>query len=181
MSTKYIRGSASAFRNPTKITLDRSLAWGKNSHYAAVVILRGVGYKFFQAINDLSAAEDLNTNYLPATLVLMSTNQDKSEKVLPLSEVLSITNNDYSYSKYLIVRAGHTKDLYQPIPVSINIKILKKDRKLVIHSSNKQQVSQFLINLFNYRKPSVYTGRGVRRKHVKVLRKAGKKDQKGRF
>jgi len=80
-----------------------------------------------------------------------------------------------------VVRAGHSTDLYLPLPNDIFAKTSKKDRKLVIYGFDKQQVNNLARVIFNYRPPSVYTGRGIRRKHLKPIRKAGKKDkQKGR-
>jgi len=88
---------------------------------------------------------------------------------------------EFQYSSYLIVRAGHTADLYQPIPQTINIYVGKKDRKLVVRGRHRSQVSYLAVTIANYRLPSVYTGRGIRIKGLKILRKAGKKDkQKGK-
>jgi ribosomal protein L6P/L9E len=90
-------------------------------------------------------------------------------------------NNEYKFSKYLLIRAGHTSDLYLGISNSINVKISKKDRKLVIYSHSKEEVSSIYSKIIKYREPSVYTGRGIRTKGKKVIRKAGKKDkQKGK-
>ncbi len=90
-------------------------------------------------------------------------------------------DNEFSYSKYLLIRAGHTSDLYVGLPNNIHIKISKKDRKLVVFGPSKGLVSLIHNNIINYRKPSVYTGRGIRTKGNKPMRKAGKKDkQKGK-
>jgi len=68
-----------------------------------------------------------------------------------------------------------------PLHSNIFIKTSKRDRKLVIYGSNKQQINNLSHIIYNYRIPSAYTGRGVRRKHIKPLRKAGKRDkQRGR-
>jgi len=53
----------------------------------------------------------------------------------------------------------------------------KKDRKLVIISEDKILAGNLARFVHLYRAPSVYTGRGVRMKHLKPLRKAGKKDK----
>ena len=85
------------------------------------------------------------------------------------------------YTKYLLLRAGHSLDLYQGVPSNIQIKTTKKDRKLVVAGSSKSAVGNFSKFLMEYRTPSAYTGRGVRVKKVKPVRKAGKKDkQKGK-
>jgi len=85
------------------------------------------------------------------------------------------------FNKYLVVRAGHTLDLIQPVPLGISIKIKKKERKLIISGANKKVVSDLFLKLYSYRKPSAYTGRGLRKKHAKLTQKVGKKDkQKGK-
>jgi len=91
------------------------------------------------------------------------------------------TSIEFPYARYLVIRAGHTKDLYLPLLEGVYIKTSKKDRKMVIYGPNKQQINNLARAIFNYRQPSVYTGRGIRRKHLKPIRKAGKKDkQKGK-
>jgi len=69
-------------------------------------------------------------------------------------------------------------ELVQPIPQNIIIKIIKKNRKIIICSQDKQSLANFTKKLHFYRPPSAYTGRGIRQKHVKVLRKIGKRDSK---
>jgi ribosomal protein L6P/L9E len=99
-----------------------------------------------------------------------------------ISNDLCINNDqEFLYSKYLLIRAGHTSDLYIGLPKTISIKISKKDRKLVIYGPSKILVSAIHKKIVTYRKPSVYTGRGIRTKGSKPIRKAGKKDkQKGK-
>jgi ribosomal protein L6P/L9E len=89
---------------------------------------------------------------------------------------------EFPYQSYLSVRVGHSFNVYKPIPNLIGIKVLKKDRKLVIYGSNKQQVSDYADLICNLKPPSVYTGRGIRIKKMIHRRKLGKKDiRKGRF
>jgi len=85
---------------------------------------------------------------------------------------------EFSYSRYLLIRAGHTIELVQPVPRGIFAKIVKKDRKLVIFGKNKGLVKFFASSLCKYRLPSLYTGRGIRQKSIKVLRKVRKDKQK---
>jgi ribosomal protein L6P/L9E len=69
------------------------------------------------------------------------------------------------------------------LPLSKNVKCItsKKDRKLAIMSTDKILSANLAKTVYLYRTPSVYTGRGVRIKHARPARKAGKKDkQKGR-
>ena len=98
-----------------------------------------------------------------------------------INDIDNEENNDIKFSRYLVIRAGHTRDLCVGLPRGIVIKISKKERKLVISGNSKSLVSKVAKSIVNYRKPSVYTGRGVRVKGKKQLRKAGKKDkQKGK-
>jgi len=59
---------------------------------------------------------------------------------------------------FLVVRAGHTKDLLNPLYKNLYIKSLKRDRKIIIYGSNKQLINNLYKKLFRYRKPSPYTG-----------------------
>jgi len=89
--------------------------------------------------------------------------------------------NEFLDKKYLVLRAGHNVDLIQPIPKKVFVKTKKKDRKLIIFGKNKKIVSNFCKNLYFYRPPSVYTGKGIKYKYAQVVKKAGKKDkQKGK-
>lgn len=89
-----------------------------------------------------------------------------------------VTAHEYPHARYLVVRAGHTKDKFVALPAGVYAKTLKKDRKLVLFGRNHIDVSHVASALAAYRAPSVYTGRGLRAKGVKVLRKAGKQDKK---
>src|SRR5688572_13650154 len=94
---------------------------------------------------------------------------------------LNLNDGEFKFSKYLLIRAGHTADLYVGIPDNIFIKINKKDRKLVISGNSKILVTSIHSKIINYRGPSIYTGRGIRTKGSIPVRKAGKKDkQKGK-
>lgn len=92
-----------------------------------------------------------------------------------------ITNNnnkEFVSKKYLFLRVGHSFNLYKTIPNYIGIKILHKDRKLVIYGFNKNIISNFSKFIYKFRPPSVYTGRGIRIKKFNHRRKLGKKDIK---
>jgi len=105
------------------------------------------------------------------------TNNDIDE----FQEVSQAGTFEFPSSRYLSVRAGHTMDLYMPLSSKVKCVTSKKDRKLTILSENKILSSNLAKTVHLYRAPSVYTGRGVRIKHVRPVRKAGKKDkQKGR-
>jgi len=89
--------------------------------------------------------------------------------------------NEFPEKRYLIVRVGYSYMTYLPIPDFVGILVSKKDRKLVVYSQSKSLASVFAQSVFNLRKPSVYTGRGIRLKKFSHRRKIGKKDvRKGR-
>lgn len=123
------------------------------------MIIRGIGYRAFLLVNDF-------------------VNQTKEVMVPVVNKTIE---TEFLYSRYLLIRAGHTTDLYQGVPESITIKTSKKDRKLIISGPDKSLVNYLAMKVVSYRKPSVYTGRGVRLKKAKQIRKAGKQDkQKGK-
>lgn len=85
-------------------------------------------------------------------------------------------SNEFPYSRYLVLRVGHSFLIYKSIPNYVGVKVSKKDRKVVIYGANKEQVSNFAKEIFKLRPPSVYTGRGIRIKKGLHRRKLGKKD-----
>jgi len=85
------------------------------------------------------------------------------------------------YTKYLIIRAGHSVDQILPIDQNIHLKVSKKERKLIIFGWNKSIINNFVNRIFNYRRPSAYTGNGIRRKHYTVIRKGGKEKDRKNF
>ena len=146
-------------------------------NFAKTLIIRGIGYRAFALKNDLlSFVTSPNENFINSTRPLFS-----DIALYEAQELSQVGNFEFSNSKYLAVRAGHTKDLYLPLRHQISCLTLKKDRKLVIASIDKIAAANLANSIYLYRPPSVYTGRGVRVKHVNIVRKAGKKDkQKGR-
>lgn len=91
---------------------------------------------------------------------------------------LKTYDNDFIYKNYLLLRVGHSFNIYLPIPQDIGIKILYKERKVVIFGFDKNKISNFFKKIFKFRPPSVYTGRGIRIKKGNHKRKLGKKDIK---
>jgi len=130
--------------------------WGKNTPFVKILVIRGVGFRAQLLLNDVLKIDQNILN----------------------NEVFINYFEEFQYKKYLIIRAGHSVELVQPIPNNIVIKIIKKNRKIIICSQDKQSITNFTKKLYFYRPPSAYTGRGIRQKHVKVLRKIGKRDSK---
>lgn len=84
----------------------------------------------------------------------------------------------FKYKRYLLIRAGHTIELVLPMAETVFAKVKKKERKLILYGENKQLINFFASSVLKYRKPSLYTGRGIREKHIKVIRKIRKDKQK---
>lgn len=145
-----------------------------------VFIIRGIGYRAqLVTSNHLAVSQVLSAefNFLPDRSLL-------SHRLCRglVHKTNSFNDSEFIYPKYLSVRVGYSYNLYLPIPDFIGIKIGKKDRKLTIYGSHKQLVSNFSKLVYNFRPPSVYTGRGIRFKKIIHRRKLGKKDiRKGRF
>lgn len=132
---------------------------GQQTEYVRVVLVRGIGFRIQGFENRAPFFE---------------------RERRALSQVGA--ENDFLYTKYLVAKAGHTKDLIRPLSNKIGVRISKKNRKVVVFSQSKSLASLFARDLFNYMKPSLYTGRGIRQKYVRVRRKLGKKDkQKGKI
>jgi large subunit ribosomal protein L6 len=87
-------------------------------------------------------------------------------------------NNEFNFKKYLFLRVGHSFNMYKSIPNYIGVKVLHKDRKILVYGFDKNIVENFSRSLYKLRKPSVYTGRGIRIKKFNHIRKLGKKDIK---
>jgi ribosomal protein L6P/L9E len=144
--------------------------------FVKTLIVRGIGYRAFALKNDIMGNASTSTAFANSTRPLF-TGLDLDD----VQELNQVSAFEFPANKYLSVRAGHTRDLYLPVHSSIRCLTSKKDRKLTILSANKILAANLAKTVHLYRAPSVYTGRGVRVKHVRPIRKAGKKDkQKGR-
>jgi len=150
------------FRTPvaaTEKTIINNLVVGQSTPFIKTLIIRGIGYRVFLIENDFTTNSNItfnsNTNF---NEVIVENNENDYEF---WSETVE---NEQKHLRYLLIRAGHTQDKFIPLPSTLHIKTVKKDRKLIIFGSNKQHVAELAYQVFKYRKPSVYTGRGVRRK-----------------
>lgn len=85
---------------------------------------------------------------------------------------------EFKHERYLSLRIGHSYTIYLPIPEYLGVKILHKDRKIIIFGFDKNKVYNFSNYIYKLRPPSVYTGRGIRIKKKNHRRKLGKKDIK---
>jgi len=140
--------------------------------FVKVLIVRGIGYRAFALNNDLLNNKPLSNNFIESLRPVYTDLQREESQ-----ELTQVGRFEFSNQRYLIVRAGHTRDLNLPLREEVSCVTRKKDRKLVVMSENNILASNLARSVHLYRAPSVYTGRGVRIKHLKPLRKAGKKDK----
>ena len=139
--------------------------------------MRGIGYRSFAIANDLHSINALNYNFLMQQRQIYASDEPST----PVAEFSKIVSFDLQNRNYLMLRAGHTNDLCLPLNPAARAVNSKKNRKLVVISNVHSISSNMAKQLWTYRRPSVYTGRGVRLKHIKPIKKAGKKDkQKGK-
>jgi len=172
MSSHYKRGK---FTNRARAVY----RWGSklpalkfSGRFAKTLIVRGIGYRAFALSNDLLNKKIFSSAFVESLRPIYSSIQIDESK-----ELSEVGNFEFSQSRYLMVRAGHTRDLILPMHSQVRCVTKKKDRKLVIISEDKILAGNLARFVHLYRAPSVYTGRGVRMKHLKPLRKAGKKDK----
>lgn len=181
MTKHYKRGNFSNKLKSVYAWFDSSQhinsAYKFKQSYVKTLIVRGIGYRAFALKNDITkAANNINKDFVNYTRPVF-TNLELDES----QEISQVSRFEFPTAYYLSVRAGHTKDLYLPLHPALRCITSKKDRKLAILCDNKILPANLARTVYVYRRPSVYTGRGVRIKHDRPIRKAGKKDkQKGR-
>jgi hypothetical protein len=149
----------------------------KKTASVQTLIVRGIGYRAFALNNDLlKIKNEIDVRFLQALRPVYTETDEVSSAIISKSSVF-----EFPGERYLVIRAGHTRDMYVPLADNIKCLTSKKDRKLVVLSHDKTAAANTAKAVYAYREPSVYTGRGVRIKHVRPIRKAGKKDkQKGK-
>ena len=171
MSSYYKRGK---FTNKTKLQYAWNIAQSSRApgKFVKTLIVRGIGYRAFALANDFLGKKTVSQTFVESLRPVYS-----NVPVEDFQEITQVGNFEFSSPRYLMVRAGHTRDLSLRLHTLVTCAARKKDRKLVIASEDKILASNLARFVHLYRAPSVYTGRGVRIKHVKPLRKAGKKDK----
>ena len=93
-------------------------------------------------------------------------------------EKIASHDQEQNFTKYLWVEVGYSFNMYIPIPNKVGIFVQKKNRKLIIFGTNKQLVTTFSNKIYKLRKPSAYTGRGIRIKRETYNLKIGKVDKR---
>lgn len=149
----------------------------KKNEFLKILIIRGIGYRAFITANDFRTSTVGNFYFL-LDKFLYSKNEDNNIFENDAMFVNNVVLHELINPFYLTLRVGHTKDANWRILA--NAKVMKKNRKLILSSKAKSYVNFITNYIWEYRKPSPYTGRGIRKKKFHVIRKEGKKDQKGR-
>lgn len=145
--------------------------------HSKTVIVRGIGYRTFSLKNYLLVNNLISAKFVEKMRPLYTNISSETENL----DLNNVATWELISKQYLIVRAGHTRDMCVPIQNILKCNTNKKDRKLTVGSEHTTIAMNLIKKIHDYRPPSPYTGRGVRIKHEKATRKAGKKDkQKGR-
>lgn len=74
----------------------------------------------------------------------------------------------------LHLKVGLSHSIYIPIPLTIQIKVIKYTY-LIIKSSNWEQLTQFAFYIRKFKEPDIYKGKGFRFRKEKIKLKKGKK------
>jgi large subunit ribosomal protein L6 len=80
--------------------------------------------------------------------------------------------NELKNTLYLKIGLSHS--IYIPIPLTIQIKIIK-NIYLIIKGSNWEQLTQFAFYIRKFKEPDIYKGKGFRFRNEKIKLKRGKK------
>jgi len=81
--------------------------------YVKVMIIRGIGFRVFLVINDLITPRVSINSYDSFKKQFFKQHSDEDKQ-------------EFLYSRYLVIQAGHTKDLYIGLPRGVSVKVLKK-------------------------------------------------------
>jgi large subunit ribosomal protein L6 len=75
----------------------------------------------------------------------------------------------------LRIAVGYSHPLHYFLEQSIRIKFSRKNNRFNLQGANSAITHQTAADLYNFKKPDVYKGKGVRYRGVKLLKKEGKK------
>ena len=112
----------------TEASANRAQLWGSDTEFAETMIIRGIGYRAFALRNDLLFSETVVTEIFENTLRPLYLNHVENQVL----DLVQAANFEFTTSKYLVIRAGHTRDLSIPLRGNTRAKTIKKDRKLTI-------------------------------------------------
>lgn len=78
-------------------------------------------------------------------------------------------------NKVLRFDLGHSHDVFYKMPESSQVRITKKDQRVLIQDPNLYTVTQTAADLHNLKQPDVYKGKGVRYQKQRLIRKSVKR------
>jgi hypothetical protein len=171
----------------------RARAIGLYTKYYSTLIVRGIGYRIlYFPDNDIAAGFNQMRDNLGEFRPLaggpraaQGYGKTKQAIEFELEHVLYRTQpnklcfalfNDLIGPRMLHLSMGHAYDEYLPLPGDFGLKQRKRGRKLIFGGQDLVALKDWTEGIFRYRRPSVYTGRGVRKKRAYVRRKLGKRD-----
>lgn len=122
-----------------------------------VLVIRGIGYRAYVVYNELvynvpTPSEDVGV-------------EDEDQTLL--------SNN--SWPRYIFVRVGQSYPTYMPLWQGLGVRKKRRGRKLVLYGFNRHAVTAMRDLIYSFKKPDIFTGRGIRLKGHKYRRKLGKR------
>jgi large subunit ribosomal protein L6 len=81
-----------------------------------------------------------------------------------------------SYKDQLIrMVVGYSHPVYYPLHTTVGLKLSRKKNRLNLSGSNPNIINQTTANLYSFKHPDVYKGKGIRYRGFKLRKKEGKK------
>lgn len=172
---------------PTRYNLHLDSVLGVYSRYYSVLIVRGIGYRVLFHQNSLAAPNSLE-NEIDVSNAAWNKNAPVGRKrtINPITLEFLLDHNiklwswiyseTKNFSRVLELGLGHAFDQCVGLAGEVALHQRKKNRKLIFSSWQNYELKNITRRFFDHRQPSVYTGRGVRRKKIKPRKKLGKKD-----
>jgi ribosomal protein L6P/L9E len=170
----------------------KNRALGLYSLYYSVLVVRGIGYRILYNKSDLEAnypqtqrtwneQSRAPENWNTASVKFRKKSEVDVLLAQPISQTWQLLQLGAEYNRVLALCMGHAYDQNISMATGTALRQYKKNRKLVFYHSNSEYLRSWAYSIFSYRPPSIYTGRGIRRKKKRPRRKLGKKDaRKGR-
>jgi large subunit ribosomal protein L6 len=70
---------------------------------------------------------------------------------------------------------GYSHPVYYPLYTTVGLRFSRKNNRLNLSSSNPSIINQTAADLYSFKQPDVYKGKGVRYRGFKLRKKEGKK------
>ena len=80
------------------------------------------------------------------------------------------------YKDQLIkMMAGYSHSIYYPLPNIVSLRFSRKKNRFNLSGSNPSVINQTTADLYSFKRPDVYKGKGIRYRGFKLRKKEGKK------